>query len=284
MRSGRQRELGEFLRERRGRLTPPVADEPRRTPGLRRTELADLAGVSVGYYTRLEQGRAPHPSDSVLDALIRALGLTDDEATHLRALAADDRGGGVGKESSTASAVVVEPVSESALRTMNFLVVPTAAVVLGRIGEVLAWNDAADFLFPGRFPKPGEQVERQLHNARYAFSPAARELYLGWDEVADDVVAHLRAAAGHLVDDPEYGVLVEELLAIPEFAERWPRRDVKRHVSGERRLNHPVLGELTVRHEVLAVLDAPDQYLVLYGLENPLPADVEISGAVSTSG
>ncbi|WP_405057889.1 helix-turn-helix transcriptional regulator [Kribbella sp. NBC_01505] len=273
MRSGRRRELGEFLRERCGRLTPPVADEPRRTPGLRRAELAGLAGVSVGYYTRLEQGRAPHPSDSVLDALIRALGLTEDESNHLRALAA----------STDVPAVEVEAVSESALRTMNFLIVPTAAVVLGRIGEVLAWNDAADFLFPGRFPEPGEQLERRPHNARYAFSPAARELYLGWDEVADDVVAHLRAAAGHLVDDPEYGVLVEELLAIPEFAERWPRRDVKRHVSGERRLKHPVLGELTVRHEVLAVLDTPDQYLVLYGLENPLPADVEISGAVSTS-
>ncbi|WP_344150906.1 helix-turn-helix transcriptional regulator [Kribbella yunnanensis] len=268
MRSARRRELGEFLRERRGRLTPPAADEPRRTPGLRRAELADLAGVSVGYYTRLEQGRAPHPSDSVLDALIRALGLTDDESDHLKALAAD----------AETPAIEAQTVSESALRTMNFLVVPTAAVVLGRIGEVLAWNDAAAFLFPGRFssgPRP--------HNARYAFGTAARELYLDWDEVADDVVAHLRAAAGHLVDDPEYAVLVEELLAIPEFAERWPRRDVRRHVSGVRRLNHPVLGILTVRHEVLAVLDTPDQYLVLYGLENPLPADVEISGAVSTS-
>ncbi|WP_165952730.1 helix-turn-helix transcriptional regulator [Kribbella albertanoniae] len=267
MRSARRRELGEFLRERRGRLTPPDSEEPRRTPGLRRAELADLAGVSVGYYTRLEQGRAPHPSDSVLEALIRALGLTDDESNHLRALAADTE----------TPALEVQTVSESALRTMNFLVVPTAAVVLGRIGEVLAWNDAAAFLFPGRF-----SADRP-HNARYAFSPAARELYLDWDEVADDVVAHLRAAAGHMVDDPEYGVLVEELLAIPEFAERWPRRDVRRHVSGERRLKHPVLGELTVRHEVLAVLDTPDQYLVLYGLENPLPGDVEISGAVSTS-
>jgi len=268
--------LGEFLRERRGRLTPPANGEPRRTPGLRRAELADLAGVSVGYYTRLEQGRAPHPSDSVLDALIRALDLTDDEAAHLKALATDPP---------AVETPPLEPqtVSESALRTMNFLVVPTAAVVLGRIGEVLAWNDAAAFLFPHRFPEPGEHLERRPHNARYAFGPAARKLYLDWDEVADDVVAHLRAAAGHLVGDPEYAVLLDELLAIPEFAERWPRRDVKRHVSGVRRFNHPVLGVLTVRHEVLAVLDTPDQYLVLYGLENPIPADADITGAVFTS-
>jgi transcriptional regulator with XRE-family HTH domain len=271
VRSVRRRELGEFLRERRGRLSPPPTDEARRTPGLRRAELADLAGVSVGYYTRLEQGRAPHPSDSVLDALIRTLALTDDESTYLKALAADR------------PVSYSRKVSPSALRTIGFLSVPTAAVVVGQIGDVLAWNDAAAYLFPGRLPAPGEQPKRPPNNSRYIFSPEARSLYQGWAQVADDVVAHLRASAAHMVDDPDYRALVDELLTeSPEFVARWSRRDVKRHVSGERHLNHPTLGRQTVRHEVLAVLDVPDQYLVLYGLENPLPRDVEIAGTVST--
>jgi len=271
VRSARRREeLGEFLRERRGRLAP-ATDEPRRTPGLRRAELADLAGVSLGYYTRLEQGRAPHPSDSVLDALIRALELTDDEAAYLRALAGDTQ------------ATYSQKASPSALRTMGFLSAPTAAVVLGQIGDVLAWNDAAAYLFPGRLPEPGERPERRPNNSRFVFGPAARQLYLDWDAAADDVVAHLRAAAVDLVEDPDYCALVDELLAeSPEFAERWSRRDVKRHVSGEKLIKHPELGVQLVRHEVLAVLDVPDQYLVLYGLENSLPRDVEIAGTVST--
>jgi len=281
----RQRELGAFLRERRGRLRPPTAEDPaaedpaadgraRRTPGLRREEIADLAGLSVGYYTRLEQGHAAHPSDSVLEALIRTLRLTPDEAAHLKALA-----DGTTPESGD------EEVSRSAIRMMTLLTPPTAAVVLGRIGDVLAWNDAARLLFPGRLPAPGERPGVRPNNARYVFcDPSARDLFTDWPEVADDTIAHLRAAAGHLVDDSAYRALVDELLATsPDFAARWSRRDVKRHVSGHKLLTHPTLGSLTLPYEVLAVLDAPDQYLVVYGLENPLSADVEIRGAVSTS-
>ncbi|GAB2658263.1 hypothetical protein GCM10009743_38100 [Kribbella swartbergensis] len=112
----------------------------------------------------------------------------------------------------------------------------------------------------------------------------ARELFVDWDAVADETVAHLRSAAGHLVDDPAYRALVDDLLeASPEFAERWERRDVRRHVSGEKHFNHPTLGRITVDYEVVAVLDAPDQYLVVYGLENSQLGDVEIGRAVSTS-
>jgi transcriptional regulator with XRE-family HTH domain len=269
----RQRELGAFLRERRGRLTPAAAGllegPPRRTPGLRREEIATLAGVSVGYYTRLEQGHATHPSDSVLDALIRTLRLTSDEARHLKALAAGSGG------------PVVEQVSESAVRLMDLLVPPTAAVVLGRTGDVLAWNQAATLLFPGRF----STTDARPNNARYVFcDPRARELFTDWPQVADETVAHLRSAAGHLVDDPAYRALVDGLLeASPEFAARWSRRDVRRHVTGEKQFDHPALGRLTVDYEVVAVLDAPDQYLVVYGLKNSQLGDVEIGGAVSTS-
>lgn len=284
-RHARQRELGAFLRERRGRLTPAAAGllegPPRRTPGLRREEIATLAGVSVGYYTRLEQGHAAHPSDSVLDALIRTLRLTSDEARHLKSLAAGSSSSAPDGGRATASTPSPEQVSRSALRMIELLVPPTAAVVLGRTGDVLAWNEAATLLFPGRFSTTGALP----NNARYVFcDPRARELFTDWPQVADETVAHLRSAAGHLVDDPAYRELVDGLLeSSPEFAARWSRRDVRRHVTGEKHFNHPTLGRLTVDYEVVAVLDALDQYLVVYGLKNSHVRDVEIGGAVSTS-
>ena len=166
----RSRELGAFLRERRDRMTPTAAGvaaaEPRRTPGLRREEVAGLAGLSVGYYVRLEQGHAPHPSDSVLDALSRTFQLSDDEARHLRALA----GTGVPVRSGPVlSGPAAERVSGSALRLLDLLVEPTAAIVLGRTGDVLAWNRAATLLFPGRLPAPGEEPGSGSNNARYIF-------------------------------------------------------------------------------------------------------------------
>ncbi|WP_238352417.1 helix-turn-helix transcriptional regulator [Kribbella solani] len=294
-------ELGAFLRERRGRLTPGdvglIAGPPRRTPGLRREEIAELAGVSAGYYARLEQGSAPHPSESVLAALARVLRLTADEERHLRALAAwpGPVPAGAGAVPAGAGAVpagaavsagvrddgaVIEQVSRSALRVMEMLRPPTAAIVLGRIGDVLAWNEYAPRLFPGRLPTEERHPSARSNNARYVFcDPRAREIFPRWEEVADDTVAHLRAAAGHLVDDPGFRELVDDLLATsPEFAARWQRRDVRRHVSGEKYLNHPVLGRLTVDYEVLAVLDQPDQFLVVYGL-----GDVEIPEPAATS-
>jgi hypothetical protein len=175
---------------------------------------------------------------------------------------------------------------------IELLVPPTAAVVLGRTGDVLAWNEAATFLFPGRLPdqpahgRPaaGERSVRP-NNARYVFcDPRARELFADWPGVADETVAHLRSAAGHLVDDPAYRALVDGLLETsPEFVTRWSRRDVRRHISGEKHFNHPTLGRLTVAYEVVAVLDTPDQYLVVYGLKNSQLGDVEISAAVSTT-
>lgn len=271
----RQHELGAFLRERRSRLTPAAAGlidgPPRRTPGLRREEVAELAGLSVGYYARLEQGHAAHPSESVLAALIRILQLSADEARHLRALAGE------------AAPTDQEQVSRSALRMMEMLKPPTAALVLGRIGDVLAWNEQATLLFPGRLPVSTDG--RRPNNARYVFcDPSAREIFPNWPEVADDTVAHLRAAAGHLIDDPAFRALVDELLtASPEFASRWARHDVRRHVSGEKYLDHPALGRITVDYEVLAVLDEPDQFLVVYGRENSFRRDVENRGSGSTS-
>lgn len=260
--AGRSRELGAFLRERRSRLTPTAAGLPeglsRRTPGLRREEVADLAGLSVGYYVRLEQGHAPHPSDSVLDALARTFGLTADESRHLRALA--------GTGTPMAAPAVAEQASRSALRLLELFIQPTAVIVLGRTGDVLAWNRAAAVLFPGRLPALGEKPGSASNNARYIFlTDFARDFFVDWADVADDTVAHLRSSAGHLVDDPAMGALVDELTAAsPEFASRWARRDVQERVSGGKALNHPQLGRITIDYEVTALLDAPGQWLVVY--------------------
>ncbi|ADB31972.1 transcriptional regulator, XRE family [Kribbella flavida DSM 17836] len=263
----RARELGAFLRERRNRLTPTQAglpDVPRRTPGLRREEVAELAGLSVGYYTRLEQGHAHHPSASVLDALARTLRLTEDESRHLNALT----------DPTVTSAAAEQRISRSASRLLDLFAPPTAVVVLGRTGDVLGWNRSATLLFPGRLPPPGERPGPSANNARYIFTdPSARDLFADWPEVADDAVAHLRSAAGHLVDDPTVRTLVEELTAAsPDFAARWSRRDVRERVTGDKNLNHPTLGPLTIGYDVTALLDAPNQWLIVYSFP-PAAAD-----------
>lgn len=198
--TGRARELGAFLRERRARLRPSevgiAGDGDRRTPGLRREELAALAGVSAGYYIRLEQGHARHPSGSVLNALAGALRLSADERAHLQALAVADSVPG-------SRLLGTEEISPGARRILDLLQPPSAALVIGRVGEVLGWNTAAAALFPGRFPPAGGANERVSNNVRYVFEhPAARRLFVDWDDVASGIVAHLRAAAGHHLDDP----------------------------------------------------------------------------------
>lgn len=284
----RSRELGAFLRERRSRMSPASAglpeELPRRTPGLRREEVAALAGLSVGYYVRLEQGHAPHPSESVLAALARTFRLTDDESRHLRALAGHGdhgsrhrralagHGDSVRAEPAAGARLghggvqVAERASPSALRLLDLFVPPTAVIVLGRIGDVLAWNEAAVSLFPGRLPAPGEKAGPAANNARYVFlSESARELFVDWPAVADDTVAHLRSAAGHLVDDPDLTALVAELSAAStEFASRWARRDVRERAHGDKLLNHPTRGHLTIGYDVTALLDTPNQWLVVY--------------------
>lgn len=180
-------ELGSFLRSRRTALDPATLGLPvegvRRTPGLRRTELASLAGVSPGYYTRLEQGRAPHPSPSVLAALANALRLSDDERDHLFALGGDAR------------LLPAEPneLTAGARRMLELLSAPTAAYVINRYSDVLAWNDSAAALFGHLTDTP-----RRPNNVRYVFTdPESRQRFLEWDDIAADSVAHLRAATGH---------------------------------------------------------------------------------------
>lgn len=260
----RARELGDFLRTRRTALTPTAAGlaapEPgadgaapaRRTPGLRRRELADLAGVSTGYYTRLEQGRAPHPSMSVLGALARALRLDFEEQRHLFVLAGHepwDRG--------------PTPASEAALRLLDLLAAPTGGYLINRYSDVLAWNDAAEALFPYLRDTGGAARPNSM---RFVFlDPAARTLFADWEHIAADSVAHLRAAAGHLPGDARLAALIGELhAASPEFRRLWTGHGVKPLEAGRKDLLHPAAGRLSLDFLVMSVPADPGQRLIAF--------------------
>ena len=272
-RSARARELGEFLRARRKAIAPDSVGLPgdgtRRTPGLRREEAARLAGVSDGYYVRLEQGRAPHPSASVLAALARALRLSGAEREHLFALAEDHPDTGP------------EILAPGAGRMLHLLTPPTAAYVIGRRSDVLAWNTAAAALFPHLVPGP-----TRPNNVRYVFTdPEARELFADWEEIASDSVAHLRASAGHRPDDDGLTALVAELEETgADFRRLWAARELRRKVSGRKHLNHPVIGRVTLDYDVLAVPDSPGQRLVAYAAAPGTPSHAALTrlGALTT--
>jgi transcriptional regulator with XRE-family HTH domain len=257
-----KQELREFLRARRARLSPAdVGFEPslapRRVPGLRREELAHLAGVSADYYTRIEQGRAINVSDDVLRAVADALRLKDDERAHLFNLAHSTN-------ARRAPAARTPPrVRAGVLRILDAL--PTPAFVLGYRLEFLATNRMARALLCDFDARP----ERERNHARWVFlDPAARERYLDWDEIARDNVAALRMYSGRYADDPELSDLIAELSAeSPEFSSWWSDHEVSRHSHGTKRYNHPTVGELTIAYEALPVPDATDQVLYIYTAE-----------------
>lgn len=247
-------ELGAFLRSRRTLLAPGDVGLPtlgvRRTSGLRREELARLAGVSAGYYVRLEQGRAPYPSPGVLGALARALRLTPEEHAHLFALAGRLR---PEPEPTTAA--------PAARRMLELLAPPTAAYVISRHSDVLLWNPTAAALFGHLVNGP-----RRPNNVRYVFTdPAAKDLFLAWPEIAADSVAHLRAATGQHPDDADLAALVAELSgASAEFRELWSCRELRHKADGRKELHHPLAGRLTLDYAVLAAPTASGQRLVAY--------------------
>jgi transcriptional regulator with XRE-family HTH domain len=246
--------MGAFLRSRRTLLSPHEAGLAvkgvRRTSGLRRKEIACLAGVSEGYYARLEQGRAPHPSTSVLSALARALRLSPQEREHLFSLV-----GEVAPEPEPAAVAV------GASRMLELLSPPTAAYVITRHSDILAWNDTAAALF-------GHLTEGPVtpNNVRYVFTdPGARELFVHWPEIAADSVAHLRAAIGHDPDDAELTALVTGLSEVsPCFRKLWGARELRHKVDGRKELRHPVVGRITLDYVVLATPLAARQRLVAY--------------------
>lgn len=258
-------ELSEFLRSRRARLKPqdvglPEYGRHRRVPGLRREELAQLAGVSVAYYTRLEQGHGRNVSMEVLDAIARALRLSDTERAHLTHLAKPTV-----KKRQRAAIARPQRVRASLTQLLDSMDgVP--AFVLGRRLDILAWNRMARALL-GTSP-PGNAAERNMPRMVF-LDPNARDLYVDWEHKAVEVVSVLRLYAGCYPDDPQLLALVGELsVRSEEFRSLWAAHTVTDKGHGTKRLRHPLVGELTLSYESLKVAgDDPDLVLVTYHAE-----------------
>jgi transcriptional regulator with XRE-family HTH domain len=252
-----RRELADFLRTRRSRLRPQDVDLPpgrrRRTEGLRREELALLAGISVTWYTRLEQARDIRVSTSVLESLARTLGLDASERAHLFLLA-----------HGTPPAEPPEPATGAGPKLTRLLevVMPSPAYVTDARSDVLGWNASAAALFTDFAAMPADR--RNL--VWWAFTdPAAREVLCNWDDEAQALLARFRTAAGRHADDPRFTGLVRDLLAVsPQAREWWARHDVRSSSSGTKTLCHPVVGTLTLDHTVLQSADAADVKVVVY--------------------
>jgi transcriptional regulator with XRE-family HTH domain len=239
-------EIREFLTSRRAKLTPQqvgvASYGSRRVPGLRREEVAVLAGVSVPYYTRLERGNMSGVSHSVLDALADALRLDDAERAHLRDLAHAAQPT-VAPRRRRQPRQRVRPAIQAVLDAMT----NAAAHVTNERLDILASNHLNSALysdlFDGRTPP--------VNAPRFVYlDPRARGFYVDWDRIARDVVALLRAAAGRNPYDRELSDLVGELSTrSEEFRTHWASHDVRFHVSGVKQFQHPVVGELTLNYE-----------------------------------
>ncbi|MFI6696042.1 helix-turn-helix transcriptional regulator [Streptomyces sp. NPDC050433] len=244
--------LGEFLSTRRAQLKPadvglPDYGDRRRVPGLRREELAQLAGVSVAYYIRLEQGLSLNASPQVLDALATALRLDDAERRHLHTLSGDAR--------QSRRRLPAERVT-AAVRQLVYAFGDSPVVVVGRRSDVLMWNRAGHALFAGHLaPDSPDQAATRPNTARLVFLDAhTRDLYVDWPRKARDVVGKLRQAVGHYPEDPHLASLIGELtMRSPQFATLWAEHRVRAWDMAEYRMRHPMVGELDVLQHSLPV-------------------------------
>ena len=247
-------ELGDFLRSRRERLTPKAVGlalgRRRRTPGLRREEVAQLAGIGVDWYIRLEQGRSVSPSVTTVDALARALRLSKIEHAHLKALTRNpDR-----------RAFVRETVPDALCRLVEGLSQP--AYITGRRWDVLAWNTAADEIFA--FSRLPEEDRNTL--ITMLTNPRTKALFgAGWADEAKRMVAQFRATHDLWAGDPAFRDLLERLRAgSPEFAGWWDSHDVRDPVAGRKLMSHPLKGPLRLEYATFQANDDPALKLVIY--------------------
>ncbi|MGE0284705.1 MAG: helix-turn-helix transcriptional regulator [Bradyrhizobium sp.] len=251
----RQGELGDFLRSRREKLTPKAVGLPqgrrRRTPGLRREEVAELAGIGVDWYIRLEQGRTVSPSATTVDALARALRLGKAEHAHLRALT----------EGGDRRPFVPEVVPDAVRRTVEAINLP--AYVTGRRWDVLAWNRAADELFAfSRVP----EADRNTLIAMLT-KPATRRLFgTGWAKEAKRMVAQFRATHDLWAGDPAFRELLTRLrTGCAEFEGWWDMHDISGIVAGQKSIDHPKKGKLRFEYASFQATDELGLKLVIYG-------------------
>jgi transcriptional regulator with XRE-family HTH domain len=269
--------LGAYLRARRELVTPQQAGIPeggvRRTPGLRREELAMLAGISADYYLRLERGRDRHPSVQVLESIARVLQLDDDHLAHLLSLVAE-----VPRRRRPRARRQVPPAG--VLKLLESLAQP--AFIEDRYFDVLAVNRLGAALSPGL--TPGSNQLRDLF-----LDPAVQALYPEWERVTECFVANLRQAVGSDVDDPRFIELTGELsLASPRFRRLWARHEVRRQWGTPIRIDHPQVGQLTLNRERLAVNGADEMMLVVFHPDAGSPDAEKLallaSAALPTSG
>jgi transcriptional regulator with XRE-family HTH domain len=264
-------ELGPFLRSRREALSPADVGLPigtrRRTPGLRRSEVATLADISVDYLIRLEQGRDTRPSAQVLAAIAGALRLNDTDLDHLRRLSVISHSEELCPAAS-APARAIRPTIQALLDRLE----PSPAVVLNGLTDLLGWTQGYEAL-----TRPLGLLDAEQPNLlRFTFGDArARHAYVDWGSVADQLVGTLQSM--FRPDAPDLEAFVGELGAVGEaaFTERWARRPIVAARSGVQRLAHPEIGELRVAFETLQLADADDQRLIVH-----LPADEETAAAL----
>jgi hypothetical protein len=255
-------EIRDFLSTRRARITPEQAGLPayggnRRVKGLRREEVAMLAGVSVDYYVRMERGSLAGASESVLDALAAALRLDEAERTHLFALAKES--GAHGKPKRRTAPTTVRPVVQQVLDAMT----DAPAWVRNGRHDIVAMNQLARALYSPVLAAP----RRPANTTRfvYLYPEEAREFFVDYDRIASDAAAMLRLEAGRNPHDKALIELVGELSTRSEtFRQRWASHDVKFHRSGQKRLRHPVVGQLDLDFESMELSSAPGLQLNVY--------------------
>jgi hypothetical protein len=255
-------EIRDFLSTRRARITPEQAGLPayggnRRVKGLRREEVAMLAGVSVDYYVRMERGSLAGASESVLDALAAALRLDEVERTHLFALAKES--GAHGKPKRRTAPTTVRPVVQQVLDAMT----DAPAWVRNGRHDIVAMNQLARALYSPVLAAP----RRPANTTRfvYLYPEEAREFFVDYDRIASDAAAMLRLEAGRNPHDKALIELVGELSTRSEtFRQRWASHDVKFHRSGQKRLRHPVVGQLDLDFESMELSSAPGLQLNVY--------------------
>lgn len=266
----RRAALSQFLRSRRAALQPGDLGLPgfggrRRVPGLRREEVAQAAGVSTAYYTRLEQGNSDNVSTTVLDSIARALRLTDAQHSYLTQLAKPKPGktGTVGTRPQK-----LRPALQHLLDALDGV----PAYVMGPRADILGWNRLAAALF-GNW---GELPPQERNWARLIFlSATTRSLVVDWEAKATGMVSVLRLNASHWPDDPQLAALIGELsVKSEEFRRLWAAHEMKQKAHGTLRLDHPLVGELTLSYEILQLPgDAPQSVITYHAEPDSASAD-----------
>lgn len=247
--------LGEFLRSRRGRLSPEdvglASYGRRRIPGLRREEVAQLAFIGTSWYTALEQGRSVNPSEDVLNNIAKALRLTEDERQHLHLLAKP-----VQQEREAD-----QQISVGLARTIKALD-PNPAFVLGRYWDLLAWNKAAQFVF--RLPSFEDPKLQKINWMRYLLTELGSRIE-DWESGAQVLLAHFRADYARFPDDARFKELIAEFMKISRlFREIWPLHEVQAVTNRHKRRYDPRIGEMEFEHVTLQPPTNPDLKMMVY--------------------